>query len=510
LEELSGPAAVEALAYHFERGEAPDRAVVYLELAADKARAQQAHETAVGYYRALIGRLDDMHRPGAMAAACEKLGTVLTTLAQYEEALAVLERAAVYHAGAGELEGLGRITAQIGYVLGQTGAPHEGLARLRPLLEAIEARGPSPALVDLYTTQSRLYLLLFLPQEELAAATRALELARALHDDALVAKAVVKQGYALIAAGRVAESLEALDEARRLAESLGDLSCLHLAHFYASTGHYALGDLRASVRCAEMALDIARRLGDPEAITSAVSYRSRSAFLMGDWSRARTDLEGIMARVPHSRTILAIIETSVFLGECYLAAGAWDEASRYLHEVVARSTWVHGRVRHAQGLLAELDLYHGRLEAARDRLLPLHDAENTFATWLRTQLAWAYLDLGEVRRAAELVSRAIAQARSEKHLIRLVDALRIQAMVLARQGQADQAAAALDEGLTLAPAMPYPYGEARLLHVYGLLHKQRGEPQLARTRLEAALAIFRRLGARKDLERIEQVLATLT
>jgi tetratricopeptide (TPR) repeat protein len=320
---------------------------------------------------------------------------------------------------------------------------------------------------------------------------------------------VVSQGWALIFAGRVAESLEALEEARRLAESLGDLSCLFFAHGYASLGHYALGDLKASVRCAEMALDVARRLGDPEAITYAVSSRSRSAFLMGDWSRARADLEGVMARVPHSRITPALFETSVFLGECYLAAGEWDQASRYLHEVVARSTWVHGRFLHAQGLLAELDLYHGRPEAARDRLLPLHAAENAFATWMRTQLAWAYLDLGEVGRAAELVSRAIAQARSEKHLIRLVDALRIQAMALARQGQVDQAAAALDEGLTLAPAMPYPYGEARLLHVYGLLHKQRGEPELARTRLEAAQAIFQRLGARKDIEQTEALLATL-
>jgi hypothetical protein len=45
--------------------------------------------------------------------------------------------------------------------------------------------------------------------------------------------------------------------------------------------------------------------------------------------------------------------------------------------------------------------------------------------------------------------------------------------------------------------------------VYGELHLQRGEPHLARERLEAAQAIFRRLGARKDAERVEQALADL-
>jgi len=67
----------------------------------------------------------------------------------------------------------------------------------------------------------------------------------------------------------------------------------------------------------------------------------------------------------------------------------------------------------------------------------------------------------------------------------------------------------LEEGLTLAHSMPYPYAEAHLLHVYGAMHAQRGEPEPARERLEAALAIFRRLGARKDAERVEQALADL-
>jgi hypothetical protein len=41
------------------------------------------------------------------------------------------------------------------------------------------------------------------------------------------------------------------------------------------------------------------------------------------------------------------------------------------------------------------------------------------------------------------------------------------------------------------------------------MHAERGEPERARERLEAALAIFRRLGARKDIERVEQLLSRL-
>jgi hypothetical protein len=57
--------------------------------------------------------------------------------------------------------------------------------------------------------------------------------------------------------------------------------------------------------------------------------------------------------------------------------------------------------------------------------------------------------------------------------------------------------------------MPYPYMEARTLQVSGLMHRQRGERRQARETLAAALAIFRRLGARKDLGQTEALLAGL-
>ena len=61
----------------------------------------------------------------------------------------------------------------------------------------------------------------------------------------------------------------------------------------------------------------------------------------------------------------------------------------------------------------------------------------------------------------------------------------------------------------LARRMPRPHAEGRLLHSCGIHRCMKGEPGPARARLEAALVIFRRLGARKGIERVEQVLATL-
>jgi tetratricopeptide (TPR) repeat protein len=59
---------------------------------------------------------------------------------------------------------------------------------------------------------------------------------------------------------------------------------------------------------------------------------------------------------------------------------------------------------------------------------------------------------------------------------------------LGRLGRFEEAAVVLEEGLALARSLPNPYAEARLL-------EQRGER-------DEALAIFQRLGATADVERI--------
>ena len=93
----------------------------------------------------------------------------------------------------------------------------------------------------------------------------------------------------------------------------------------------------------------------------------------------------------------------------------------------------------------------------------------------------------------------------------MMDVLHLQAMVLVRQGHWAAATDALAEGLALAqaPSFRYPFFEACFLHIWGQMHLNRGEPAAARERLEAALAIFQRLGARPFVARVEQDLATL-
>ncbi|HZS92214.1 MAG TPA: AAA family ATPase [Chloroflexota bacterium] len=515
LERAPGEPAPELLALHYSRGNVPEKAAVYLELAGDRAWAQHANAAAQGYYRELVGCRERLGRPLDMARAHEKLGTVLRALARYDEALTALDQAAETYSAGGDVEGMARTLAVIGHVHFLTTTPIEGIARLRPILATLEARPPSQALAALYNALADLLYVTGQYDEELAAGERAVEIARTLQDERLMSFAKYQKGMALAFMGRTDEGLHVLDEAIAQAEAVGDLYTVCVALDPVGYTRMVRGEFEASARCYELAVATAERLGDPAWIANMISHRGGPAFFTGHWAQAREDFEHGVALSRKLGNSMALGYTLGWRAKLRLRSGEWTAAAEDLAEVSAllERAGDLNPLREAQSHLAELDLLQGRPAAARDRLIPLLDRaglEEMDVTQLLPTLAWAHLELGDVPAAVELAVQAIRRAKAQSLQRALVNALRVQAMVAIRQGQWDEATSALEEGLELARTMPYPYAEARLLHVYGQMHVQTGETEPARERMEAALVIFRRLGARKDIERVEQAIANIS
>jgi len=162
--------------------------------------------------------------------------------------------------------------------------------------------------------------------------------------------------------------------------------------------------------------------------------------------------------------------------------------------------------------MAELDIQEGRPAAAVARLTPLLDQaglEECDVTALLPVLAAALPDLGRVDEASKLVAQALARARREGLRIFLVEALRVQAQVALRQEQWAEVECSLEEGMAVARAIPYPYAEARILRLDSQRHAALGDRTAAAERLEAALTIFRRLGAATDVACVEGARAAL-
>jgi tetratricopeptide (TPR) repeat protein/transcriptional regulator with XRE-family HTH domain len=513
LEGLPGVRAAEVLAYHYTRSDVPQRALPYLEQAGDRARAQNAHEAAEGYYRELVERLDRWGRSLEAARVREKLGVLLTTAGRPAPALAVLEEAAQVYQTVGDQVSLGHVVALLADAHLLQGTPHDGLRRLLPVLALLEAAGAGRVLVELHLARARFLFYLGRYQEELAAAEHAVDLARTLGDDLLLGRAQRQHAGAQNMV-RQGDAVPAFEEAIRLAEAAGDLRTLAEALNGLANVSLLTGAFDAASAYNERALDAATRLGDPLLAAHQINIGGYIAIHTGDWSQARRHIERGRAMREAFGPWAQRSDMLCVLGLLCLVEGAWDDAARHLEEAAALAARfsIPGHYVWAQRLLAELELCAGRPAAARARLLPLLDGRQEYeedAAFMLPSLALASLHLGDTAAAATTASRAVGRARAERILIALPEALRVAALVAAEQERWDEAAAALAEGLALTKGFRYPYAEARLRATSGLLAMRKQAPEQAQECLEAALTIFRRLGARKDGQQTEQALATL-
>lgn len=123
----------------------------------------------------------------------------------------------------------------------------------------------------------------------------------------------------------------------------------------------------------------------------------------------------------------------------------------------------------------------------------------------------ALVGAGELTEAAEVLDRFEAEAASSAGRWSLAAAARCRALLLAAQGQLDDALEAAERSLAAFEGLPMPFERARTLMVLGQVHRRRREKRLARAALTEALDVFGHLGtpvwaarARADLARVPQ------
>jgi len=508
-----GGAPAEALAYHYARGGAHDKAALYAQRAGDRAQEQFAHSAAESYYRDAVDRWDAAGRALDAARAGEKLGALLAKAARFDESFTVLEGVAEAYRRSGDTEGLRRVVARIGDAYAGRGTPEQGIQRLRPLLQQADDddEAPSPGLIALYIALEGLFFVGGRYNEQLAATERADALARALGDKSLLLQTTLSQARSLFLAERKADALSVFGEAAALAESLDDPDSLSRALGNMAAIYLNEGALDASRAYNDHAIAANERVGDPVHMVRLVCSRGPTALFMGDWRQARADFTWALDESRRIGLSSGNAYPEFYLGFLCLVEGAWDEARRHLDASmgIAEPMGDLQVLRWIYAGQAWCDLLDGQPARARDRLSLLLDRGGTVGpgvAWLLLFLAWAQLEQGNAEEAAATAEWAVAHARSERDHFGLVDALRVQAQVAVARACWDTAEPALEAGLALARRLPYPYGEGRLLSVCAALRRGTGDPHGAATLLAAALDIFQRLGARKDIERTRTAL----
>jgi tetratricopeptide (TPR) repeat protein len=516
LEDAAEEGLVGQLAYHYAQSAEWEKALLYLERAGDQALSLHANAEAEGYYREVAQRLERMGRQEAAGAAWEKLGGVLRLLAKHDQALEAYEQAITLYRVLGDQERLGRATAQLGWVHARRGTPEVGLARVQPFLASLrESECSTHNLATLELVVAELCLVTGRYHEQLQAAERAGTLAQALQEQPVVAQAESRQGTAYFYLGQSENARQHLEHAIQVAQQTGDLWSLCRAWNCLSMVYQYWGAFEQATSSSERALEAAEHLGDPTAIAYLETVAGDTSYYLGHWDRARRYFE-------HAAELMNQVGASwvspyplLSLGSLALAEGQGERATQWLTEAITRAEGMGEllALRSAHRSLAEWELLDGRPQASLARLTPLLDRseqQETHVTLLLPLLAWAYLELGELEEAQHWSREGIRRAGAGSYQLVLVEALRIQGLLLARQERRQEAEQVFAESLSMSRAMPSPYAEVKTLYASGQLARRHGEAETARERMEAALAICVRLGERLYAQHIEAELVVIT
>lgn len=495
--------ALDALAYHFGKTADDGKAIYYLERAGDHARDMHAHVAAESYYRQALHRLERRGAADVNAARVrEKLGAVLVSSARYRDALSPLESAALACERTGDLDGAGRVVAQIAWSHVKSGAPEEAMARLKPSLALTNVSRLS-AVVQSALWRAHAVTLFTLNRfpEQLESAHRACDCAREADDNAALAQGLRLEALALGQLGRISESIALAQDAIRLALTLRDLDTYSAALNDAGALYRARGELATSWNLSKLALEEVEPLGDPMATAFFSSAHGVDDFLRGDWRAARRRMQHAVAVAEGIGPSWVAAYPLADLGLLNLAEGRAELGIAQLEKALGYATDDHDlqAQRLVQAPLAEYDLLRGNAVSAIARLEPLIDHSGRFdkeSVVLLPLLCRAYVATGQRDLATSALEECQRQATASGMFLVLLDALLAAATLQFNLANLAQATLLLDQAITQAGAMGHPYAEAKALSLRGSVLAQRGDIAGARATYGEALKRFGALGER--------------
>jgi DNA-binding CsgD family transcriptional regulator len=460
----------------------------------DRGRAHCAAQEWSDAYRAL-SRAD---REAPLAAAdLELLATSAWVTGRDDALLRALERAHQAHRDTGEHRPAARCAFWLGFRLllrGETGHATGWFRRAQRLVagEAAECAEHGYLLIPAVEQQ------IAAGEREVAyaSAARAAEIGERCGDWDLVACARHQQGRIRIEEGRVEEGLALLDEVM-VAATAGELSppvtgLVYCSVIQACQAVYALG------RAREWTAALARWCEpDMDAFTGICRvHRAEVLQLHGDWQGASEEARRAQARCEGTSTRTAAAafyqqaELHRLRGELGAAEQAYRSASRGgfdPQQGLALLRMAEGNVVAAAAAIGRaLGATTGRL--GRARLLP--------------GCVEIMLVAGDRQAAEEACRELEATAETfDTDALRAMAAHARGAMELAG-GAPDAALCTLRRAFDLWRAAEAPYPAARARALAGLACRSLGDAEGATLELEAAAAVYQRLGAAPDLARI--------
>ena len=509
----------ETVASHFSEGGDIERTIKYSIMAGDRNRTIHAYEHAIADYKRALDLIES--EKGEKAGLLEKLAGCYNLAGQEQDSVRYYQQALSLCEKLGDLEACARISVDLTWPLyrssTQTGA-QDALTALRQALKYVEADPESYEAAAVYSSLADYLTYLGQDDEANIWVDKALKTGEKTGNFAAVvqARGMTKPSI-LYHSGRIDEGLQLLQEAL-------DLALKHNLHLLAINILLNLSlytyprDLAKGREFALQELEICKReLGSP---TEAGSYALLSwlDWLKGDWAVALDEANRALETAQWlGFTNDPILFAEVSRGLIRLGMGDLDQAEKYLENSSVKQNPMIIHVVNFNLALGKVRLDQGRMDEAQACFETCVDKfrTNEFDPVPPDQveallhLTVIYAKRGQFDEARKMSEWAKLLAETLKGDASFAMASQAEAALLLASGDGKGAEEAYMKSLDLweKAGWPYYHGEALVAYSEALAQNN---PEESRKRLMQAIEIFRKLGAKLDLEKAEAKLSPQT
>jgi tetratricopeptide (TPR) repeat protein len=514
------------LASHFLESGNKDKALDYFLKAGEKAAKIYANGEAASYFQSALELLEEKGgQTREKGRVLERLGDIKSLIGEYDACMKYWNDGLLLweqdREGVRTLD-IARLQRKIAHVLwAMVGDTEKAAKHQDEVLKTLEAEPESIESARLYADMARMYWRTGDSSKARSWAEKALEFAKKLNDNEIIATSCLELGVVFLMMGERKKAVEFIETALEIALDNNYLQIAARAYNNLS-GTFLAEETEKAIECLEKSYELAKKVGDINLMCWAGTNLAYNFAMAGELDRAlRLSEESVaLDRKTGDQNHL-----TMSLGEHggeYRILGEWDKSEKCLKEAfnIAQGLKDYQAVGMGYGGLAFLYSDKGEYAEAKELFEKGHEAmkktgDKMMQWWYSYWIADTRIELGEIEKQLSqidnLYNSALEVEAKTSDKLPVTFAKRLKASLLRALGRWQESIEFFEKSLRDAEALNakrwWIYNYARYFlfdyaRVY-LRRDQEGDRERAHSLLNEALEIFQKIGAKKEIEKTE-------
>jgi tetratricopeptide (TPR) repeat protein len=508
------------LAHHFLEAGDKTKALDYFLKAGEKARKVYANAEEASYLQSALRLLEE--KEGELqdrTIVLERLGDVETLVGKYDDCIKHWNEAIPLWTKLQKKDRTATLHRKIANVLWESlGEKKKAREHHEAALKILETEPECVELALLYEDMAHMHRRIGEFAEALPLAEKALALAEKLNAPEAIAISCIELSIELgLHAGDLKKGVEYANRALKISLENGYWETA-LGAYDKLPGTFPLEEYKKRMDGIEEGLALAKKIGHASWQSMFRLNQAREYIKWGELDKAIASLEEALAVSKRTGYKWGTSTSLLILGEAYRMSGEWEKSQQYLREA---SDAARGQDEFFLTAMGHAD--SGLLHLDKEEYVKAKESiEEGLKIWEKTGgklvhgdhfpfLCWTLIELGELEKAQNLLDNFQSFALETEEKWRIVWSIVLRAMLLRAQKKLDESVElfekALKEWESIKANIWDAYDFARvMLCEYARAYMERNQPgdrEKARDLLNRALEMFQKMGAKKDIEKVE-------